>query len=60
MRLKEAVKLGREMLRRDDCHCDTFYQVFSPDYRKALERLVREGDGRMAGWARKHDSRRTK
>ena len=59
MRLRQAVKLGREMLRRDDCHCDTFYRVFSPDYRKALERMVAEGDRRMESW-RKDSSRRVK
>jgi len=41
MRLGEAVKLGEEMLGRDECHSDTFYRVFSPDYRKALGALIK-------------------
>jgi len=40
MRLRQAVKLGREMLDRDGCRNDTFYGIFSPEYRQALVRMV--------------------
>ncbi|MHB2027016.1 MAG: hypothetical protein ACYCPQ_10370 [Elusimicrobiota bacterium] len=44
MRLRQAVRLGREMLDRDGCRNDTFYGIFSPEYRQALARMVAAGE----------------
>jgi len=41
MRLREAVRLGREMLGRDECPSDTFHRVLAPEYRWAIEAMMK-------------------
>ncbi|MDE1977567.1 MAG: hypothetical protein KGI84_09965 [Elusimicrobia bacterium] len=52
MRLRQAVKLGREMLERDACRNDTFYGILSPEYRDALARMVAAVERRRRAGAR--------